>query len=235
MEKIPYFKLTADLHEQLTILQILKYLRQYDDNLSNDKLVNTIKSAASAFKDIKVDDFMRVRQTGHGLVTNGYLNSAKLNDGFKAINRRGCFQIKGEAQVVDIPNLKNGKIVKSLQAPMLYTEGINQQIYVDFPNVGPLINQFAYGFDFSDYNKPSLIRRFKDFDEKIAFLNTIQNRVIYVLEQVTLEDNEHYEKYKYHPKHTVWLIFPDSLFLFLNSFETHVAGTERLVLCKNHS
>ncbi|RVU02378.1 hypothetical protein EOD41_00100 [Mucilaginibacter limnophilus] len=235
MERTPYFKRFGTKHQQLSINDILEYLRQFDDNLEPHKLFNTIDNVSNAFNKLSTHEIKFSRQVGQGLVYDGYLPTAKLVDGLKAVNRRAYFRLAGDFEVVDIHNPNGGSVVKSIQAPVLFTTGKEQQIYADVLNVGPFVNQFAYGFDLSNYNNPYLVATPKDFTSKIAVLEAMRDKVIYVFEQVTLEDEDYKRAFKYYPKHTVWFIFPDSLFLFLHSLNNLITSTELLVLCKNVS
>ena len=225
----PIFAVGPTPIQRRTVSEIISFLSNQDQNFRPDKLIRFIQEGNDVFQNITPQSIQRFQDSGLTGMMAGLPADLPLREGLRALNRVGFYKIAGDVTLRMIPNNK-GQEIPSFQAPTLFCEKIGEPIYVGIMNVGTLVNDEGFGFNFRSEDELYVYNQRLEVINKQAFLTNLIDKVFYVSSQYFVR-NTRFGKLK----HTVWMQVPTSAFLLLHGYySAPIDNSERLQLFMLH-
>lgn len=220
----PYFTLANfPIDRPITVKELIKYLSDYDDNLSGDKIVATINFANNYNSERGKSRLKIMREAGTSYLDDDLFDESQIDEGTRAMNRRGFYQIVGDPEWVMQKNLK-GETIRSIQAATVYCKELGSEWKINIMNVSPLINKLGFGFNIESLDQTLAYHASNLDGDKLEFISNLKGKVFYMTDQFWVKP----DNIQYRLKHTIWLLLPKNFFNYLSYLNHYIPGTEIL-------
>ena len=220
----PYFSPSNfPIDRPITIKELINYLKTYDNNLSGDKIVETINFANNFASEISKSQLQIMTEEGTSYFDDDHFDETRFDEGSRAMNRRGFYQIVGDPTWISQTNQK-GETIPSIQAGTIYCKEFGSQPKINIMNVSPLVNPMGFGFNISSSEQTAAYHNGNLSSDKLEFIKNLKGKVFYITDQFWVKpDNIHYRL-----KHTIWLLLPKNFFNYLHYLDHYIPGTDYL-------